>query len=81
MMKIKKSKNLKVKHDKVVKKRSKSKSKKDDDKSLNDKTGRIAKINAYLSQFDKKLYGLIVPESGNFIPDFLSMLKLMTLKL
>lgn len=32
-----------------------------------------------LEELDNKLYGLIIPKSGNFIPDFFNMIKLMVL--
>ena len=41
----------------------------------------IDNIGSVLQMLDNKLFGLIVPESGNFLPDFYSMLKLMTLKI
>lgn len=33
-----------------------------------------------IEEIDKKLYGLIVPKSGDFLPEFFDMIKLMTFK-
>lgn len=55
----------------------KAKNEEEDFERQNSKEQIIANT---LEMIDKKLYGLIVPLSGNFLPEFFDMLKLMTLK-
>lgn len=78
----KKTKPQKIKHDKPSRKRSKSKKKKINDVNTeNDLDERDIAVNATLEALNIKLYGLIVPKAGNFLPDFFDMIKLMTFKL
>ena len=82
MMKVKKPSKAKAKPEKPVRKRNKSKSKRAEEQKPISKEDRIKLAVDYtFENFDKKLYGLVVPESCNFLPDFLSMVKLMTFKL
>jgi len=59
---------LKVETKKLVSKESEVDDSKDKDSD-----------DSIIDQLDKKLYGLIVPRAGNFLPDFFEMIKLMTM--
>jgi hypothetical protein len=80
----KKVKTQKTKNDKPTKKKLKSKKKKqdeDEDKNAEyDQDKREIAVNSTIEELNLKLYGLIVPMAGNFLPDFFDMIKLMTLR-
>ena len=65
-----------------IRKRSKVKKKKQEELANKvELSPQEIAVNFALQELNQKLYGLIVPKSGNFLPDFFDMLKLMTLKL
>jgi hypothetical protein len=78
----KKVKTQKIKSEKSNKKKLKSKKKKqDEDKNAEyDQDKRDIAVNSTIEELNIKLYGLIVPMAGNFLPDFFDMIKLMTLR-
>lgn len=66
---------------KSKKTRSAKKRKREKDEDIDEDKESIGKkelaVKLTLEELDKKLYGLIVPKSGNFIPDFFDMIRLM----
>lgn len=74
---------IKNKNDiKDKRKRSKNRKKKADEKNEETPEYKIeTALNYAIERLSIKLYGLIVPVSGDFLPDFFDMIKLMTLKM
>lgn len=62
--------------------RHRSRKKKQEEKENEDEelTPKEIAVNYALEEINNKLYGLIAPKAGNFLPDFFDMLKLMTFK-
>jgi hypothetical protein len=69
----------KLKNEKV-KKKFKAESKRSIPRVNGDLEKEIGVLEETIEEIDKKLYGLIVPKGGDFLPDFFDMIKLMTLK-
>lgn len=59
-----------------------SRKKKQEEKENEDEelTPKEIAVNYALEEINNKLFGLIAPKAGNFLPDFFDMIKLMTFK-